>query len=161
VGGMPVGLLQAASESPVPVLVFKDLAAGVQSVVTVIALIVGGIWAYYKFFRSRTFVPRLEGSIDAKVAERVNGLLLDVNIQLKNVSLTRLDIIQKGPGSACLATTAPSRPSLIEVSHGSTSGRWKSSRITSGSSHPNRYVNALSCISATQRPLHTSWNYDS
>jgi hypothetical protein len=96
VGEMPSGFLRAAATSPEPVLVFKDVAAGLQSVATAIAFLAGGIWAYYKFFRSRTFRPRLEGEIEAKSTVRATGLLLDVRIRLKNAGLTRLDIIQQG-----------------------------------------------------------------
>lgn len=38
---------------------FKNLAEGIKNVVTTSAVIIGGIWAYLKFVRGRTYRPRL------------------------------------------------------------------------------------------------------
>jgi hypothetical protein len=80
------------------VLVVKDLAAAAQSVATAVALAVGGIWAYYKFFRSRTFRPRLEGAVQARLVRSGGRRLIDVTVTIKNAGLTRLDLTQEGSG---------------------------------------------------------------
>jgi hypothetical protein len=95
--------LMSAAASPVPVLVFKDVTAGVQSLAAAIAFLVGGVWAYYKFFRSRTFRPRLEGEISSEFIRREGALLANITLTLRNVGLTRLDIHQKGSGLRVLA----------------------------------------------------------
>jgi hypothetical protein len=38
---------------------FKDLADGTKNIVTTLVAIIGGIWAYFKFVRGRTYRPRL------------------------------------------------------------------------------------------------------
>jgi hypothetical protein len=95
---MSYAISWAASESPASVLILKDVAAGLQSIATAIALMAGGIWAYYKFFRSRTFHPRLEGAIEANVVKRSQYPMLQVEINLKNGGLTSLFIVQHGSG---------------------------------------------------------------
>jgi hypothetical protein len=38
---------------------FKNITGGIQSIVTASAVIIGGVWAYFKFVRGRTYRPRL------------------------------------------------------------------------------------------------------
>jgi hypothetical protein len=38
---------------------FKNIADGISSIVTALAVIIGGVWAYFKFVRGRTYRPRL------------------------------------------------------------------------------------------------------
>jgi hypothetical protein len=38
---------------------FKDATAGVASITTALALLVGGVWAWFKFIRGRIFNPRI------------------------------------------------------------------------------------------------------
>jgi hypothetical protein len=42
---------------------FKNWTAGAASIATLLAIGFGGVWAYYKFIRSRTFRPRLSVEI--------------------------------------------------------------------------------------------------
>jgi hypothetical protein len=55
------------SESPVTELI-KNIQAAVQA----LAIIVAGIWAYFKFIKGRVFKARLEPSIDGTVINRTN-----------------------------------------------------------------------------------------
>jgi hypothetical protein len=63
---------------------------------TVAALIVGGMFAYYKFFKRRLFVPRLELGLSARSICKDQTSYLVVSLKLKNVGLSRVDIHQKG-----------------------------------------------------------------
>ncbi|HXM36875.1 MAG TPA: hypothetical protein VN920_16890 [Pyrinomonadaceae bacterium] len=68
----------------------------VEHVATVVAVIIGGLWAYYKFFRGRVFVPRLDLELSATGFCKNNTTFLVVSLELKNVGLSRVDIHQRG-----------------------------------------------------------------
>ena len=68
----------------------------VQSLVTTIALIAGGIWAYYKFVSGRINKPRME--LDVKCAQHFfdgNIVRLNVKVSLKNLGLSKIAIDQE------------------------------------------------------------------
>jgi hypothetical protein len=44
---------------------WKTVAEIVQAAITSLAVLVGGIWAYFKLVKGRTFRPRVETGIDA------------------------------------------------------------------------------------------------
>jgi hypothetical protein len=67
-----------------------------DKLISTLGIIVGGIWAYIKFFRGRTFMPRLETNISASVLHENSKEYLLVKLALKNVGLSRVDIHQKG-----------------------------------------------------------------
>jgi len=46
---------------------FGDWAGAVQNIVSVVAIVVGAFWAYYKFFRGRTFHRRAEVGLAASL----------------------------------------------------------------------------------------------
>ena len=67
-----------------------------EHIATVAALIVGGLFAYYKFFKGRVFVPRLATGLSIKsICNRGTSYLI-ASLELKNVGLSRIDIHQKG-----------------------------------------------------------------
>jgi hypothetical protein len=78
---------------------FSHLASAVSSFVTALAVIIGGIWAYRKFSRGRTFKPRLSAKVNAHwhVLPDV-GHVLQVRIGVTNIGATKLSLIPSGTG---------------------------------------------------------------
>lgn len=68
----------------------------VQSALTIIALFVGAIWAYFNFFKGRTYRPRLEPKISGQIITKAGANYLIITAQLKNVGLSDVKINQKG-----------------------------------------------------------------
>jgi hypothetical protein len=67
-----------------------------QKFFTILAILVGGVWTYFNFFKGRTYTPRLEPKVSGRVAT-IDGLTyLIATSQLKNVGLSQLDIEQRG-----------------------------------------------------------------
>jgi hypothetical protein len=56
------------------------------------AVVIGGVWAYFKFIRGRTFSHRAELSITAVVENYEGRIYLSVTIALKNTGLSKLPI---------------------------------------------------------------------
>src|SRR4051794_12870338 len=72
---------------------WKDALSALQSIATMAALLVGGLWAYFKLFKGRTYTRRLEPAIEIKktiFTDDYSCLIMKVSI--KNVGLTRVDI---------------------------------------------------------------------
>jgi hypothetical protein len=80
----------------------------VQKLFTIAAIIVGGIWTYFNFFRGRTYRMRLEPAVSGKVAtlDGVSHLIATMN--LKNVGLSKVEIEQKGSALLVRSYEAPS-----------------------------------------------------
>ena len=70
--------------------------ADIESLSTILALVVGGIWAYYKIFKARVFTPRLETHIDARWVVETGASHILARVKLKNVGLTRVNLHQEG-----------------------------------------------------------------
>lgn len=63
---------------------WKDLAAIVESIATVAALIVGAVWSYLVFVRQRLGFPRLELSIAPQVVAVPGGRIIHAAAKLQN-----------------------------------------------------------------------------
>ena len=74
----------------------KDVIDIVKDIATVIALGVGAIWAYFNFFKGRTYRPRLEPKVTGKLIKKNGASYLAVTAQLKNVGLSDVKINQEG-----------------------------------------------------------------
>src|SRR5215469_5898239 len=72
--------------------------ANVKAIAETLALMIGGLWAYYKFFKGRTFRPRLELTVSGKAWSRDNVTYLVAGMSLKNVGLSKLELSQEGTG---------------------------------------------------------------
>jgi hypothetical protein len=68
----------------------------IQSIFTIIALIVGAIWTYFTFVKGRALTPRLEPKLSLKTFTTGNQKYLVATIQLKNAGSTKVDIVQEG-----------------------------------------------------------------
>jgi hypothetical protein len=64
----------------------------IETIFRIAALIVGGLFAYWKFFRGRTFHPRLEPAVTATARTEADQVFLNVSCKLKNVGLSSVDL---------------------------------------------------------------------
>jgi hypothetical protein len=67
-----------------------DNISPIKDAIQAAALIVGAIWTYFKFFRGRTFTPRLELNLACQVIEESEHRYLSARIEVKNVGLSRV-----------------------------------------------------------------------
>jgi hypothetical protein len=75
-----------------PMTNWTDWADAVASLAQALAIVLGGLWAYFKFLRGRTFAHRLEVGVDASAVRTAKGPGLRVKATMKNVGLTRLTL---------------------------------------------------------------------
>lgn len=99
---------------------FGTILDSFRKVIETIALIVGGLWAYYKFFKGRTFKPRLELTLSGSARPGQNLTHVIACIQIKNVGLTKLKLSQVGSGLRILSYTSSKTkpaPTAVEWEH--------------------------------------------
>lgn len=70
----------------------------VGTLVTAVALIVGGYWAYYKFIKGRAFRPHVEVSTTGSWLDSEGSLGLHLAVQLRNVGSGKVELVQRGTG---------------------------------------------------------------
>jgi len=73
----------------------KDFTEAFANVTQTLALIAGGVWAYFKFAKGRTFRDRLSPTLSGKLISIDGSVFLIVTIQLKNVGLSRIAFDQE------------------------------------------------------------------
>lgn len=85
--------------------------------VQITALIVGGLFAYLKFFKGRTYRPRLELTIRGILGEKDGIRYLVPSVTVKNIGLAKCGIRQTGSG--------------IRISDYQSDGEWGKPRVVS------------------------------
>ena len=70
----------------------KDAAETANNIIASAAIIVGGIWAYFKFIRGRTFARRAELNVSSSVEMSARSSFLLVTVKLKNTGLSKIPI---------------------------------------------------------------------
>ena len=73
----------------------KDFTEAFANVTQSLALIAGGVWAYFKFAKGRTFRDRLTPTVSGKFVSIDGSVFLIVTIQLQNVGLSRIAFDQE------------------------------------------------------------------
>lgn len=76
----------------------RDLAAVARDVLAAAAILVGAVWAYFKFARGRTFARRLELAVGGEAFRRGDALYLLVAVRAKNLGLSRVKIDREQSG---------------------------------------------------------------
>ena len=73
---------------------WTDTAAGINDLAGALAILVGGLWAYFKFFRGRTFARRAE--VDLALALVTAGGIpsIKVTVALRNTGTSKIDLDQ-------------------------------------------------------------------
>jgi hypothetical protein len=74
---------------------------------TCIGIVAAGIWAYYNYFRGRTYRPRLEPKLSATLMGGRSHSYLAIGVIVKNVGLSKVDIKQSGTVITVFAGTVP------------------------------------------------------
>jgi hypothetical protein len=77
-----------------------------------LALIVGGVWTYINFSRSRIFRRRLDGSISGEIFSRNGDHYALILCRLKNVGQSKYTITQKGTGLEAITLSKGGRTTL-------------------------------------------------
>ncbi len=75
-----------------------------ESLLKILGIIVAGVWAYFNFFRGRTYRSRLEPKISGTVSTKEGVICLIATISLKNVGLSKVGIQQEGSALEVSAT---------------------------------------------------------
>lgn len=101
---------------------FKTLVEIGGNIVEAMAILVGGIWAYFRFVKGRTCRMRTEISLSGEWIV-VNGLdLLQTRVSIKNIGSSKVGLIQRGTGL---------RVSVLSEEQAEPPGRaqWRSLRV--------------------------------
>ena len=95
----------------------KDFAQAFANVTQSLALIAGGVWAYFKFAKGRTFEERLNTAVSGKLVSIDGAVFLIVAIRLQNVGLSRIAFDQE-VSSLGVSEVVPSQTEeLLSVEH--------------------------------------------
>lgn len=74
-----------------------------QKIAGILAVVIGGIWVYYNYFKGRTHKPRLEPTISGELFNKNRKLYLIATAKLKNAGLSKVTIEQEGTGLRILS----------------------------------------------------------
>ena len=70
----------------------------VESLLTSLAILAGGAWAYFKFFKGRTFRERLEIQVTAKMQNINEKRIVVASLKVSNIGFAKIPIEEKGTG---------------------------------------------------------------
>lgn len=88
-------MLQADSVAAWPATV-SGWAGLVQTILTIVAFFAAGGWAYFHFWKGRTFKERLDVTARGSIRTAPGGDVLAVTLQAKNIGLSKVEIQQAG-----------------------------------------------------------------
>jgi len=94
-GGLVLCLVAHYSSTTVDWARTKDFTETLANVSQSFALIAGGVWAYFKFAKGRTFRDRLTATVSGKLVSIDESVFLIVAIRLQNVGLSRIAFAQE------------------------------------------------------------------
>lgn len=79
---------------------WKSVAEIVQDVVTSAAVVIGGVWAYFKLWKGRTFRPHVEILVGTRwlCLEDGGDTGLQVTVRLRNIGGAVIHLLQEGSG---------------------------------------------------------------
>lgn len=107
---------------------FDHLMSGLSSLATVVALAIGGAWAYRRFIRTREACPKIEFTVDAGFVHKQNGFwIIELLACIENKGLVQHRISQF---TFRLRYTLASDPVvgqsafLVDVPHVAARGSW-------------------------------------
>jgi hypothetical protein len=97
--GMAFLVAQATTDqSPSSLDNVKSLVDIIGTSVTAAAVIIGGVWAYFKFVKGRTYRPRLEPGLSGEWRLVDGKRLLQARITAKNIGASKFTLLQEGTG---------------------------------------------------------------
>jgi hypothetical protein len=96
---------------------WKDIAEIAQHAVEVIALLVGGFWTYWRYFKGRTFKPRARLGLRGELFSHSAVSYLHVSVRFQNVGNGKFHISQRGTGLVVsVSNAAASRTGVAYIS---------------------------------------------
>lgn len=76
----------------------KEVFSIVESAATIIAVVVGGVWVYFKFVKDRVYRPRLDLSVDAGTLAVGKATCMVCRLSVTNIGTSKVRLVQKGSG---------------------------------------------------------------
>lgn len=64
----------------------------ILKILNILAILIGGFWAYFKFIKGRLFHPRLELNLEGQLLQNNNVFHLLLKYEVKNVGLSKVNI---------------------------------------------------------------------
>jgi len=129
---------------------WKDITAALQSVITSIALIVGGFWAYQKFRFRREREPRAEFDLDVFFAGAQAGrVLIEVNAFVENKGSVRHPVsdlsitIRHLLDSDLIVDGTEEIKGQVATPHGVKHMLWKETYIDPGLRYRNSFITSV------------------
>jgi len=93
----------------------KEFTDAFANLIQSLALIAGGVWAYFKFAKGRTFEDRLTPTVSGKLISIDEFVFLVVMMQLKNVGLSRIAFDQEASSLNVLEYIASEAREIVSV----------------------------------------------
>jgi hypothetical protein len=84
----------------------EQVTGSVQNLVAAIAVLVGGVWAYYRVIRNRTFAVRLKLQVSGRLLERGGQQILIATIRAENVGSVKVKLSARGSALAVIGYEA-------------------------------------------------------
>jgi hypothetical protein len=85
---------------------FRDLVEVIESVLTSLAILIAGVWAYYHYLKGRSYHPRIELDVSGRVVRDDDRVFLCAVVTAENVGYSKLKIAQQDTGLRVLAYPA-------------------------------------------------------
>lgn len=90
--------LSVGHDVPMSLDELKTLTDILSALVTALAVVVGGLWAYFKLIRGRTFRPHVEVDVLAEWLGKEGHRGIKISVQLKNIGAAKIELLQNGSG---------------------------------------------------------------
>ncbi len=95
----------------------QAVVSALSSAITALAVLIGGLWAYFKFVRGRTYRPRLSVTMSAQWHPLNGRPMLHARITVKNIGASIVTLRQRGGtglGIGVLSSDQPAPPAAAE-----------------------------------------------
>jgi hypothetical protein len=96
-----------------PTSTLSTVIDNVQKVAQIVGILAAGIWAYYLFFRGRTFQPRLEPTLEASVMQLGPARYLKAKARVKNVGLSKVTFDRSASGFRVFTIQSQDAPTAM------------------------------------------------
>lgn len=89
-----VGAPSVEAAGPLTLTDAKDAVELATSLLTGVAIVVGGIWTYFNFIQGRIYYPKLEADVELALTSNDHDYYLRATAKAKNVGLSRINVIR-------------------------------------------------------------------
>lgn len=110
--GVTMWIAQQGAHAASGLATFKTWTDVIGKIITGAAVIIGGIWAYFKFVKGRIFRPRVEIEMSGQWLDVDDKKWLQARIRVKNIGASKISLRQEGSGLRVfvLAADQPTAP---------------------------------------------------